>query len=210
MDFTLHPDKESDISDDDIFTAFKEVLVEIKKSANIDLAIPEDSKEVHESGGLKFFIDYIGPLGGHGDHVKMDISKGEKLEFDVEKLKMLNQYSDIAEEEEVSVQCYGLNEIAIEKMAALMGRTLPRDLYDFEYLTNYEGIELQDIFYEYQSKAKHKGHNPDDFVAKVTAKEKVLAKAWRENLSHQIKNLQDFKEVWRNFHKQLRKFEKCS
>jgi len=210
MDFTLHPDKESDISDDDIFTAFKEVFVEIKKSANIDLAIPEDSKEVHESGGLKFFIDYIGPLGGTGNHVKMDISKGEKLEFDVEHLTMLNQYSDIAEEEEVTVQCYGLNEIVIEKMAALMSRTLPRDFYDFDYLTNNVGIELQDIFYEYQSKAKHKGYNPDEFIAKVTAKEKVLEKAWRENLSHQIKNLQDFKEIWRNFNKQLRKFEKCS
>jgi predicted nucleotidyltransferase component of viral defense system len=105
---------------------------------------------------------------------------------------------------------YCLEEVVIEKMAALMGRTIPRDLYDFEYLTNNEGIKLQDIFYEYQSKAKHKGHNPDESISKVTAKEKVLEKAWRENLSHQIKNLQDFKEVWRNFNKQLRKFEKCS
>ena len=210
LDFTLHPDMEEDISDDEIFSAFDEVFIEIKEAANIDLSIPENSKEVHESGGLKFFIEYIGPLGGRGDHVKMDISKGEKLEFEVENLKMLNQYSDIAEEEEVKVQCYGLNEIVIEKMAALMGRTIPRDLYDFDYLINNEGIELQDVFYEYQSKAKHKGHIPDEFVAKVTAKEKVLEKAWNENLSHQIKDLQAFKEVWRNFNKQLRKFEKCS
>lgn len=210
MDFTLHPDWEEEITDDEIFSAFDEVFIEIKEAANIDLSIPENSKEVHESGGLKFFIDFIGPLGGRGDHVKTDISKGEKLEFDVKNLKMLNQYSDIAEEEEVTVQCYGLEEVVIEKMAALMGRTIPRDLYDFEYLTNNEGIELQDIFYEYQSKAKHKGHNPDEFVAKVTAKEKAFEKAWNENLSHQIKDLQDFKEVWRNFNKQLRKFEKCS
>ena len=210
MDFTLHPDLEEDISDDEIFSAFGEVFTEIKEAANIDLSIPEDSMEVHESGGLKFFVDYVGPLGGRGDHVKMDISKGEKLEFDVENLKMYNHYSDIAEEEEVTIQCYGLEEVVIEKMAALMGRTIPRDLYDFEYLTNNEGIELQDIFYEYQSKAEHKGHDPDEFIAKVTAKEKVFEKAWRENLRHQIKDLQDFKEVWRNFNKQLRKFEKCS
>ncbi len=209
MDFTLHPDLEVDISDDEIFSAFDEIFIEIKEAANIDLSIPEDSKEVHESGGLKFFIDYVGPLGGRGDHVKTDISKGEKLEFEVEKLEMLNQYSDIAEEEEVMVHCYSLDEVVIEKMAALMGRTIPRDLYDFEYLTNNEGIELQDIFYEYQSKAEHKGHKPDEFIAKVTAKEKVFEKAWRENLSHQIKDLQDFKEAWRNFNKQLRKFEKC-
>ena len=72
----------------------------------------------------------------------MDISRGEKLEFDINSLKMLNQYSDISEEEEVTIQCYGLEEVVIEKMAALMGRTLPRDLYDFEYLTNTEGIDL--------------------------------------------------------------------
>ena len=209
MDFTLHPDLETDISDDKIFSAFDEVFTEIKEAANIDLSIPEDSKEVHESGGLKFFIDYIGPLGGQGDHVKMDISKGEKLEFKLKNLEMLNQYSDLVEEEEIMVQCYGLEEVVIEKMAALMGRTIPRDLYDFEYLTNNEGIELQDIFYEFQSKANHKGHNPEEFVAKVTAKEKVFEKAWKENLSHQIKDLQDFKEGWRNFNKLLRKFEKC-
>lgn len=209
MDFTLHPYLEGEISDDEIFSAFDEVFRDIKGAANINLSIPDVSKEVHKSGGLKFFIDYIGPLGGREDHVKMDISKGEKLEFDLEKLRMLNQYSDIDQEEEVTVQCYGLNEIVIEKMAALMSRTVPRDLYDFEYLTNNEGIELQAIFHEYQSKAVHKGHNPDEFIAKVTAKEKVFEKAWRENLSYQIKNLQDFTEVWRNFHKQLRKFEKC-
>lgn len=210
LDFTLHPDLEADISNDKIFSAFNEVFKEIKEAANIDLSIPEDSKEVHESGGLKFFIDYVGPLGGRGDHVKIDISKGEKLEFEVENLELLIQYSDLAEEEEVMVQCYSLEEVIIEKMAALMGRTIPRDLYDFEYLTNNEGIELQDIFYEFQSKAEHKGHNPDEFIAKVIAKEKVFEKGWKENLSHQIKDLQDFKEVWRNFNKQLRKFEKCS
>ncbi len=62
-------------------------------------------------------------------------------------------------------------------MTALMGRTIPRDLYDFGYLTNNEEIELQDIFCQYQSKAEHIGHNPDEFFAKVTAKEKVFEKA---------------------------------
>ena len=90
-----------------------------------------------------------------------------------------------------------------------MDRTIPRDLYDFEYLTNKEGIELQDVFYEYQSKAKHKGHNPDEFIEKITAKKNIFEKAWGKSLRHQITNLQDFQEVWRNFKKQLRKFEKC-
>lgn len=209
MDFTLNPEKENGITNDDIYSALKTVLDQIKEVANIDLSIPEDSKEVHESGGIKYFVEYVGPLGGRGDHVKTDISKGEKLEFDVDRFPLLNQYSDIDEEKKVIVQCYSLEEIVIEKLAALMGRTIPRDLYDFEYLTNTEGIDLQDIFYEYRAKAKHKGHNPDKFEEKVTGKEKILEKAWENNLSHQIKDLRKFKDVWRDFYKQLRKLEKC-
>jgi uncharacterized protein len=134
---------------------------------------------------------------------------GEKLEFEVLKKTMLNDYSDLEEEERVTITSYSLEEIVIEKMAALMGRTIPRDLYDFEYLTNTEGIELQDVFIEFQLKAEHKGHVPKEFVPQVTAKEKNFEKAWTENLSHQIKDLRKFKDVWRDFNKQLRKFEKC-
>lgn len=209
IDFTLNPDIEEKITNDEIYTAFHEIFVKIKEVANINLSIPDDSKETHISNSIKFYIDYVGPLGGKGDHLKTDISRGEKLEFDLEQKKMLNQYSDLEEEEEITIQTYGLEEMVIEKMAALMGRTIPRDLYDFEYLTNTEGIELQDIFTEFQSKAKHKGQNPDEFVKKVTAKERVLEKAWTDNLGHQIKDLQKFKDVWREFNKQLRKFEKC-
>jgi predicted nucleotidyltransferase component of viral defense system len=209
IDFTLDPSLEKTLSDEDIYNAFNEIFVSLKEAANIDLSIPEDSKEVHESGSLKFFIDYIGPLGGKSDHIKTDIGKGEKLEFEVVKKTMLNDYSDLEAEGEVTILSYSLEEIVIEKMAALMGRTIPRDIYDFEYLTNAEGIELQDVFIEFQQKAEHKGQDPKEFVQKVTAKEKIFEKAWTENLSHQIKDLRKFKDVWRDFNKQLRQFEKC-
>lgn len=210
MDFTLNPEKEQEISNDEIYTAFNEIFNDIKEAANIDLKIPEDSKEVHELDSIKFYIDYVGPLGGRGDHMKMDVSRGEQLEFEVEQREMFNHYSDLKEEDEFYIQCYGLEEVVIEKMAALMGRTIPRDLYDFEYLTNIEGIDLQDVFYEFQGKAEHKGHNPAEFVQKVIEKEKILEKAWTENLSHQIKDIRKFKDVWRDLNKQLQKFEKCT
>ncbi len=209
IDFTLKPAMEQTISDSEIYNAFDEVFAEIKEAANIDLSIPENSKEIHESDSIKFFVEYVGPLGGRGDHIKTDISRGEKLEFNVEQRKMLNRYSDLIEEGEIIIQSYSLKEIVIEKMAALMGRTIPRDLYDFEYLTNTRGIELQDVLYEFQHKAEHKGYNPAEFVQKVTEKEQILDKAWTKNLSHQIRGLRKFRDVWRDFNKQLRKFEKC-
>jgi predicted nucleotidyltransferase component of viral defense system len=106
---------------------------------------------------------------------------------------MLNPYSDLEEEGEIKIQSYGLEEIVIEKMAALMGRTIPRDLYDFEYLTNTSGIELQDVFYEFQRKARNKGHNPGEFVQKVTGKERILEKfthRWR-CIRHRVRQLPD-------------------
>jgi len=204
IDFTLNPAMEHTISGDEIYSAFSEVFDNIKDAANIDLSIPEDSKEVHESGSIKFFIEYIGPLGGKSDCVKTDIARDEKLEFEIENRKMLNHYSDL-EEGKIIIKCYGLEEIVIEKMAALMGRTIPRDLCDFEYLTNTEGIELQDVFYEFQRKAEHKGYNPGEFVQKVTEKEKIFEKAWTENLSLQIRDLRKFKDVWRDFNPPSRK-----
>jgi len=209
IDFTLDPSLEKTLSDEEIYKAFSEIFGSIKEAANIDLSIPEDSKEVHESGSIKFFIEFIGPHGGKSDRIKTDIWKGEKLEFEVVKKLMLNDYSDLEEEEKATITSYSLEEIVIEKMAALMGRTIPRDLYDFEYLTNTEGIELQDVFIEFQLKAEHKGQDPKEFVQKVTAKEKIFEKAWTENLSHQIKGLRKFKDVWRDFNKQLRTYEKC-
>ncbi len=91
-----------------------------------------------------------------------------------------------------------------------MGRTVPRDLYDFEYLTTAEGIELQDIFYEFRHKAEHKGLNPANFINKVTKKEKTFEKGWESNLKHQVKELPKFKDVWRSVSRQFRKLKKIT
>ena len=139
----------------------------------------------------------------------MDITRGEKLEFDIHNGTVIHQYSDLEEESETfKVQAYKLEEVVIEKMAALMGRTVPRDLYDFEYLTNNEGIELQDVYYEFQRKAAHKNQNPSEFIQKVSSKEKTFEMGWDKNLSHQMKSLPKFKDVWRDTNKQFRKLEK--
>ncbi len=209
MDFTINPDIENEISNDSMYTAFNKVFAKIREAANIDLSISDESKDIHKSTkSIKFYVDYVGPLGGNGDRVKLDITRGEKLEFDVEHRTIRNQYSDLVEEDGFTVQCYNLKEVVIEKMAALMGRTLPRDLYDFEYLINTEGVELQDVFYEFLRKAEHKGQDPSEFVEKITGKKKTFENAWKDNLSHQIKELPNFKDVWRDINKQLRKMEK--
>ncbi|MCF6360510.1 MAG: nucleotidyl transferase AbiEii/AbiGii toxin family protein [Cyclobacteriaceae bacterium] len=209
MGFTLNPELETDFSNDEIYKAFDELFLEVKKVANINAFVNESSKDIHKkSGSLKFYIDYVGPLGGNGNHVKLDITRGERLEFEVEKRNVFNSYSDLEEEENFTITSYGLEEIVIEKMAALMGRTVPRDLYDFDYLTTVEGIELQDVYFEFQRKAKHKNLDFSNFVKCINDKKDKFERAWNENLAHQVKDLPKFSNVWRNIGKQFRRFEK--
>ena len=86
-----------------------------------------------------------------------------------------------------------------------MGRTIPRDLYDFYYLTEIEKIELADVYIEFMIKAKNKGHHPVEFSKKVTPKKNTFNRDWEENLARQMKKgeLPDFKEVWRKVNRKF-------
>lgn len=204
MDFTLNDDT---VSNDNIYTEFNDVLGLIARETRVNMSVNEGSKDVHPaSNSIKFYIDYEGPLGGNGDHVKVDVTRGEKLAYEPVEGKLLQSYSDL--EDEFTIKSYCLEEVVIEKMAALMGRTEPRDLYDFDYLTAIEQIDIQAVYYEFERKAAHKGLEPNNFVEKVSSKEAVFQKPWDERLQHQIKELPKFKDVWRNIGKQFRKVEK--
>lgn len=52
-------------------------------------------------------------------------------------------------------------------MAAFLGRTIPRDLYDLWYLVKYERMNLYDYYYEFERKAKNKEYKPGEFIGKV-------------------------------------------
>jgi len=215
MDFTIDPKLEETVTDEEIFKAFEEAFDELTVVTGMEFSIPEEDINPHAATkSMKFSIAYVGPLGGKGNSVKIDATRGEKLEFPVEKLSVRHDYQNLDEEGDFTVQCYGLKEIVIEKMVALMGRTVPRDLYDFEYLTNEEGIEIQDVFGEFQSKALHKAttdkHNPENFVKVVSDKKEKFAKAWDQNLKHQIKDLSKFEDLWRGIGKQLKAFERVT
>jgi len=205
MDFTL---KDDTVSNNAIYTAFSAIFKGIATETNMKLSIMEDSKGVHQSSGsIKFHINYIGPLGGKGDHIKVDVTRGEKLEYGCLESKVFNDYSDLNEKEGYAVQSYDLKEVFIEKMVALMGRSVPRDLYDFIYLASIEGIDIHAVYVEFQKKAENKGHIASEFVEKTLNKENVFKRSWEENLRHQIKDLGEFKEAWREFNKQIRKIQ---
>ncbi|MBL7844017.1 MAG: nucleotidyl transferase AbiEii/AbiGii toxin family protein [Cyclobacteriaceae bacterium] len=78
LDFTLI----EDCTNEQIFSWFHEIFSMIKESVNIPLSATDDAI-LHEDGGLNFYINYVGPLGGIGSNkkIKIDIARNEKLEF---------------------------------------------------------------------------------------------------------------------------------
>ena len=200
LDFTLLDDS---FTHDDFKKLLAEVFAWIKEEANITLQHKAD--EIHDSSGSsQLYIDYLGPLGGNigSRDIKIDITRGEKMEFDVEERKVFIEYSDLPEDS-FTLPCYQLSEILIEKMVALMGRTEPRDLYDFWYLTEIERMSVKDHNIEFRSKAANKKQNPDEFATKILKKEKIFERDWKEKLQNQIHDLPKYADVFRKSKRHL-------
>jgi hypothetical protein len=193
LDFTL---LDSGIMNEDLLAEFEMVYAFLKEEANIAIQLKESV--THESGSLAFYVNYIGPLLGSltSRDIKIDIPRKEVLEFPIEVKTVFNIYRDLPQAS-FSLNCYSLEEILIEKMAALMGRTEPRDLYDFWYLTENEKMEPQLVKPEFERKARNKGHDFRLFEQKVLVKEKNLGQAWQKKLQEQVYDLPKFSDVFR-------------
>jgi len=193
LDFTLLNES---ISNDDLLKEFEKVYLFVKEEANITLQFKESN--IHISGSIGFYINYVGPLQANINNrdVKIDITRGETLEYPIEIKKVFREYSDLPEEL-FSLPCYSLAEVLIEKMVALMGRTEPRDLYDFWYLTENERLSTREHYPEFERKAKNKGHDPSKFEERILSKEKNLKQGWEKKLENQMNDLPKFDDVFR-------------
>ncbi len=199
LDFTLLDDNHSN---EEIFGDFQQLFGLVKEEANIAFQLAEDSE--HESGSINFYISYTGPLGGVGVNkkVKIDITRKEVLEFEPLLKPVFIHYSDL---EAFDILSYPLEEVLIEKMCALMGRTQPRDLYDLWYLLEYDKMDIIYSWPEFQRKAKNKGHAPEAFKEKIQAKMNAFKGRWQGSLASQIKDLPEFDLVVRELNKHFRK-----
>ena len=117
-------------------------------------------EHTHENSHT-FFLGYEGPLpGATGKEVKVDITIKEKLVFPVKEkqvLKGYEEYSDIPEK--VMIRVYSLDEIAAEKIVALLdiARNEPRDLYDLWYLATNRHVKIDELVDAVEEKWKFRG-----------------------------------------------------
>jgi uncharacterized protein len=201
LDFTL---LDESISHEQLKIYLNEVYAWVKNESNITLQTKNDDTHI-ESGSSQFYVDYIASLGGNlgSRDLKIDITRGEKLEYKVVERPLYIDYSDLPEQG-FTLNCYHLSEVLIEKMAALMGRLEARDLYDFWYLTEIERMDVSEHNIEFRSKATHKEQNPDKFQETVLAKEEKFKRDWINKLQHQINDLPEFEEVMRGVRRNLK------
>ena len=201
LDFTL---LDESLSHEILIDHFKEVFSWVKDETNITLQI--NAANVHQaSGSSQFYMDYIGPLGGNigSRDIKVDITRGELLVYEQLQKKLFTDYSDM-EDLSCELQCYSLSEILIEKMAALMGRTEPRDFYDFWYFMEIERMDLAEHIGAFRQKVIRHKHNPKEFSQKVLSKEAVFNKDWNKKLQHQIHDLGKFDDIFRQTKRHLK------
>ncbi|MET0570869.1 MAG: nucleotidyl transferase AbiEii/AbiGii toxin family protein, partial [Pedobacter agri] len=153
----------------------------------------------------QFYIDYIGPLGGNlgSRDIKVDVTRGEVMVYEPETRTLFTDYSDM-EDLEIKLLCYPLSEVLIEKMAALMGRTEPRDFYDFWYFLEIERMRIDDHWGAFEQKAARHNHNPNEFAAKINTKQAAFGRDWENKLRHQIHDLDKYEDVFRETKRHLR------
>lgn len=200
LDFTLLDDA---ISSENIFDWFRDIFEFIREEANIPLEIIDDNK--HEDGGINFYINYIGPLGGQGNNkkVKIDISRGEKLIFEIVTQNLILSYSD---QEPHQLLCYTLEEILVEKLRSIMQRMQPRDFYDIWYLLEIHRMDIGYYMNEFKIKCEAKGINPTEFHEKIKQRLPQYKGRWQKSMADQIHDLTIFEQVERETMRHIKKF----
>lgn len=199
LDFTLLDDI---ISNEQIFGWFREIFEFIQEETNIPLEIIEDNE--HEDGGINFYIGYIGPLGGQGKNkkVKIDISRSEKLVFEVIAQDVIIPYTD---QEPHQLLCYPLEEVLVEKLRSAMQRMQPRDFYDIWYLLEIHRMDIDFYTSEFKTKCENKEINPTEFHEKLNQRLLHYKGRWQRSMADQIHDLPDFEQVEREVMRHVKK-----
>jgi len=177
------------------------------QASGITLHVSRIDRHPHENSHT-FFMEYEGPLpGATGKEVKVDIGIREQLIFPIEMkpiLKAYKEYEDLPEDVEISI--YSLNEIAAEKVVAILdaSRNEPRDLYDLWYLATNALVNLAELTDAVGQKMIFRGKDLSNVREDFTRKEARLKKLWKVRLASQMTDLPEFEQVYRGVLRELR------
>ncbi len=199
LDFTLT----QEIANDALLRRLNDTLSRLAKEQGFQFAVPEEKIE-ERSDSLTAYVNFVGPLQARLDSrsIKVDFTLSEILIFPIELKGIHSPYSDAVP---LTFPTYTLEEILIEKLCAIIGRTEPRDIYDVNYLFGINDIDFQRIPDAFREKAEFKDIDPGRLKESLNDKKDKYARMWKSRLRHQVKELPHLEETIRELNRDLRK-----
>lgn len=148
-------------------------------------------------------IYYRGPLrrGGDPRAIRMDVTTDEILVFKPLRRAIIHPYSDEELLRDVRVPCYGLLEVLVEKVRALVGQrryAIARDLYDLVQLLERATVDLDRLVEVLPIKMEVKGLPLKIELARLKSRPDEFRADWHKNLVHLLPpNVgTDFDSAW--------------
>lgn len=184
------------------------VFAEARRATGAVFRFAREDRRPHGNSHT-FYLSYEGPLPAPvgGREVKVDITIRERLVFALEDRPVLRGYKEYADlPAGAKIHVYSLNEIAAEKVVALMDRARnePRDLYDVWYLATGSHVDLADLVPAIEQKWDFRGKKLENVRGEFLAKEARYKRLWSPRLSGQIVDLPEFTGVYRSVRRALR------
>lgn len=185
------------------------VFADVQRASGIAFRFAREDRQPHANSHT-FYLGYEGPLPAPaaGREVKVDITIRERLLFPLDRRPVLrgyDEYSDLPDG--ATIQVYSLDEIAAEKVVALMdrARTEPRDLYDAWYLVSGRHVDLAALVDAIAQKWTFRGKTLAEGPAAFRAKEARYKTLWAPRLAVQMVELPEFEDVYRVVRRTLRR-----
>lgn len=127
-------------------------------------------------------IEYVGPLEGKSRNVKLDLADDE-LVISTKVVPLLQRYDD---QPAASVTAYTLDEVAAEKLRCVMQRMQARDLFDLHQLFTERGLLIDEIWPDFEAKARHKGKEPERFAETFAKRLPSWKKVWDSEMEAHV------------------------
>ena len=202
-DFTLA----EEVPVEDVVGALAAVYEDVRRASGVAFRYARGDPTPHQNSRT-FYLAYEGPLPATSPkEVKVDITLRERFVCPVSDRLIVRGYHEYADlPEDRSVRVYALEEIAVEKVAALTdrARTEPRDLYDLWYLTSGKHVDLGMLGPELEHKLDFRGRTLTGMSDELDQKEVPLRKLWSARLGAQMAQLPPFDDVYRAVRRTLR------
>ncbi len=196
LDFTLL----SDIDADTLNTSVEQAVEVAAEDSGINFDSKTSFRQIDNGFEINVYFQLL-QRGGNRTRIKIDITSygDEPLLLPAKKKQIFHQYSDELRSE---ISVYSLDEIMAEKIRSLFQRTRPRDLCDVWFLG--DRVDKEVVLDILPKKFRTKG--VERSIRDLEGRKETFRSAWVKSLSHQLRPLPEFNEIFSAVVEELEEF----